>query len=837
MSYRKIHDLPSGFELNKEAGFWSVAVPEQTFNLLKNPGFEGATPLVPFTASGGSTFATDTTWRAFGKNSVLLTLLSAGVVTFTQSNSESILTPLKDYTFSFYYKGTAGKTVLVELVHSLGSTVIASKTLVATGKVERPSLTFNVPAGMLAAHNLLVKITNQSGATYAFNVDAFQLEPKGYLTTYIDGDVNGGSWQGVPYASFSVRGDTSPGGRIYDFKKDFGFSIMAYQGTGMPPMEHRTTDQIYLGGKVVQRTLAEERKIVLVGALESRTYDQLLVKIDAMNQTLAPATGSQTQLPLQLKFTPYAKSTQLGQELGTTVLYTGGMEGDTSNLSQARYALTFEEFVPVGFSETTEQYQALNIRSNPPSGNAFVKRANGEWNALPRIVSPASPVTARLIEGQDKAIYVASGTGTTYRVDKITYNPVTNSESVAQSWTGFNGPIYAMGVLPETGEILVTGNFTAPFNYTAILQGVGSTTAFYNLNGPGNAIYIDPAGYVWIGGDFTTPGTRLSVFSYAGVVIQNLIANASVRAIAAGPKTGQAYIGGDFFNVGPGATGATKLALIDILAAGAPSYSVVNGGVNGGNVYALAVGPDGTLYVGGSFTTDNNAGGPPFFPLLRVGKLVNNRLVPVGGGVGSTGQNLTSLAFDSAGNLYAAVANSYYFFEGIHWLPMEVVGLLTSLGQVLITSDNRQIVTYDTSAGFYYFAGITDIIVKGSAPSYPKIRIYGPTLAGNGTTLVHKVTNFTTGASIYLEYAMSYSEILTLDFTPRNIQITSNLFGSVKSKIVSSSQLAKFFLAPGRNENRVNRIVVLADNTPTLTTLSADITWRNTYLGIEGSVK
>jgi hypothetical protein len=700
-----------------------VAVPEETTNLIKNPGFEGSLPFTNTSSSAGSLATQDTTWRAFGIKSASVSLLNAGNFSFNLANTESIFTALKDYTWSFYYKGTAGKQLLLEVIHSLGSAVLASKTHIASGKVERPSLTFNVPASITTGHTITLKITNPNGSTYVFNVDAYQLEPKSYMTTYIDGDLTGGSWLGLPYNAFSVRAAESAGGRIYDFKRDFNFSVMEFSGAGLPPMEHQTTDQIYLGGKVVQRTQPLERPITLGGVVEGRNYDDLLGLVDKMSQALAPATGSQTQLPLKLKFTPYNGTTLLGQEVEATVLYVGGLEGNVTNLNQMRYALMFEEFVPVGFEGVTEQYSSLNTNTAPFAGNAFVKRAGGEWDRLPRAVTPASPVQIKLGEDNNKNIYVASGTGTTYRVDKIVYNPITKTESIAQSWTGFNGPIFGMAVLPESGDILVVGNFTLPFSYTTKLQAGGVTAAFVTLNAAAYAVYVDPAGpYVWLGGDFTTPSNRLAVFDQAATLLQGLQASARVRAIVGGPKTGQAYIGGEFFTIGPsGTTAAEKVGLVDFLAPGAPTYAGLSGGLLSGHVFALAIGPDGSLYAGGAFTTDVNTN-----PLLRVARLLAGRWVGVGGGVSTP---VTSMDFDSAGNLYVAVTNDYKVFDGTVWLQMEYVGsAITTLGQLFITSDNRQIITYDTSAGTPSFAGTTDITNLGSAPAYPRIRIYGPTL-------------------------------------------------------------------------------------------------------------
>jgi hypothetical protein len=187
---------------------------------------------------------------------------------------------------------------------------------------------------------------------------------------------------------------------------------------------------------------------------------------------------------------------------------------------------------------------------------------------LPRAVTPAAPVTIRLFEDNNKTIYVASGTGTTYRVDKISYNPITKTETIAQSWTGFNGPILAMAVLPDSGDILaVGGNFTAPFSLTlpgykpVVLRPLSLPLMLPLIQ----SIWNRP-GMCGSVATITTTGTRLGVWTQAGTFNTGLTASARVRAIVAGPKTGQAYIGGEFFTIGPGSTSAEKVGLVDFLA-------------------------------------------------------------------------------------------------------------------------------------------------------------------------------------------------------------------------------------------------------------------------------
>jgi len=74
-----------------------------------------------------------------------------------------------------------------------------------------------------------------------------------------------------------------------------------------------------------------------------------------------------------------------------------------------------------------------------------------------------------------------------------------------------------------------------------------------------------------------------------------------------------------------------------------PGWKTINGGMNG-PVFALAIAPDGTLYVGGSFTT---AGG---FTVNHVAKWSNTSWSPVETGMDDT---VLSLAVAPDGTLYA----------------------------------------------------------------------------------------------------------------------------------------------------------------------------------------
>jgi hypothetical protein len=863
MSFRKIQDHPAGFEQNKEKGFWSVVVPEETFNLFPDPSFEGANWQTPLSVSTGFATSTD---QAFGKRAPTVQSGTTPTLTYTYLNTDSIFTPNKVYTWGLTLKATLGETFQVQVIWSNGNTVLATLNLTAGGFKERYSLPFTVPGGILTSESVkfVVKKLVTNGFTYW--VDAYQLEQKAYPTSYCDGDQAGCQWLGEPQNSPSWRPANVPGGRVYEFKKDFNFAVMAAQGAGMPPMTHQTSDQPVRGGKAYIKTLPEERTIVIVGALEGRGEAEIEQKRDFMEQALTPKTGSNddtTPPLLKLRHTVFNKLTQKSKEVEATVIYNGGLEGDNQSIYQDRIALQFTEFLPVGFVETSENYQAMNVRSTLSTSNTFLKRITGEWVALPRGVSPTSGVAVALAEDTNRALWVASGSGTLYVVDKIKTNPISGEKIVnTTNGSNFNAPIYALAPLPGNDiGVLVGGAYNfGGIKYIGWATGVGNTlSSVITLNAAVRAIWIDPiTGKIWIGGDFTGAGTggasnRLIILNPDFSVYATLNSTKAVYAIAPGPKAGQAYIG----TIGGGGsingTAYNAVALVSVGGTG-PTVTVDDlGSLNAGNqivgdIYTLEVGPDGTLYAGGKF---GSIGTGPSVNAFSIAKFVSGHWQPIAGGLlNASFPNywVNSIAFDKYGNLYAGgtfdqsfgsevvLGSGYAMFDGSKWLPVEHIkqsGISTQkgLGQTIVTSDGRQVVSYESAANdFINFAGVNDILYSGSAPAYPKIKI---SLGVAGAARVYKIVNFSTKTEIYLNYSMTYQETLTLDFTPGNVDIVSNLFGSIKSKIVSSSKINSFRLQEGRNGAGQNRILLLCDSN----LLTADIYWKNTYWGVDGGAR
>jgi hypothetical protein len=185
-------------------------------------------------------------------------------------------------------------------------------------------------------------------------------------------------------------------------------------------------------------------------------------------------------------------------------------------------------------------------------------------------------------------------------------------------------------------------------------------TANPTTNGQIEAIEIGIDGIVYVGGDFTgmdgvvgrdyiasyNPRTDTWATVGAGSAVNDI-----VRAIAIAPN-GDVYIGGDFTNVGD--ANGDYVAYYDI--SGGAWASVAAGGT--GDVYALAFGFDGTLYIGGAFQNWGDANGD------RIVSWTGAAYVSLSTGLGGT---VRSLAVDLNGDIVVGGSFSTAFNYIARW--------------------------------------------------------------------------------------------------------------------------------------------------------------------------
>jgi len=265
--------------------------------------------------------------------------------------------------------------------------------------------------------------------------------------------------------------------------------------------------------------------------------------------------------------------------------------------------------------------------------------------------------------------------------------------------TGLNGNVYCMAEGPD-GKIYAGGNFTdaggvagadylarwnpATEKWEAVVSAISSSV---------NAMAFDANGDLYVGGFFTDLGSAagdyiVKITDINGTPTVNALGtgtNSYIRAIAIAPN-GDVYVGGNFTLAG-GVANTAKIAKWN-----GTAWSALSTGLNN-NVQTLAIAPNGDLYIGGAFT---NAA----YPYLC--KWNGTAFSPVGTNT-DIGAAVWSLAFGATGYLYVGGyftnaggnANADYIarWNGSSWSALgtganaNVYGITVNNGKVYIGGD------------------------------------------------------------------------------------------------------------------------------------------------------
>lgn len=180
--------------------------------------------------------------------------------------------------------------------------------------------------------------------------------------------------------------------------------------------------------------------------------------------------------------------------------------------------------------------------------------------------------------------------------------------------SGMNNSVFALamsplGILYAGGPFTMAGGKSA--SYVAQWDGVQWTALDSGVGDVVHALAIDKNGALYVGGDFMFAGSRCTdhiakwsngTWSYLGSSWDSQGVNGRVYALAVGPDN-SLYVGGEF-------TEAAGKAIKRIAKWDGVNWSSLGTGMTGPTNYTevnvLTFGPDGALYAGGCFT---NAGG------------------------------------------------------------------------------------------------------------------------------------------------------------------------------------------------------------------------------------
>lgn len=314
----------------------------------------------------------------------------------------------------------------------------------------------------------------------------------------------------------------------------------------------------------------------------------------------------------------------------------------------------------------------------------YVARWDGsQWHAL-NVGGPNAmngPVHA-LALGSDGSLYAGGAFNTAggAAANYIARWDGSQWHSLSSGIGGGNPPrVEALAFGPD-GSLYVAGDFTTAGGVAANRVARWDGTSWFpvgeGINRPvvgiGLSLAFGPTGALFAGGRFSMAGgivasniARWDGTAWYPLIFGNGINGNIVRALARG-SDGSLYVGGQFSTAG--SVPANHIARWD-----GTSWQALGSGLGISSnpvVYALTMGPDGSLYVGGSFPT---AGG---VTVNNVARWDGTTWHPLGSGMNNFVQDL---AIGMDGSLYAAgpfttagdvSANRIARWDGSTWHPL-----------------------------------------------------------------------------------------------------------------------------------------------------------------------
>ena len=135
-----------------------------------------------------------------------------------------------------------------------------------------------------------IRITQDGATALDANFDGIQVEEKSYYTWYCDGDQEGCEWLNLPHASSSRRlASSRAGGRVRDFKDDYGLGLDTFIGVGFAPQDIAVDEFAILDGGILNNIKAKTRSFTLQGTIIAASDNcELEPRRKALVDVLAP---------------------------------------------------------------------------------------------------------------------------------------------------------------------------------------------------------------------------------------------------------------------------------------------------------------------------------------------------------------------------------------------------------------------------------------------------------------------------------------------------------------------------------------------------------------------
>lgn len=609
-----------------------------------------------------------------------------------------------------------------------------------------------------------------------------------------------------------------------DIDTTYGTYTTGMVGFGMPPLTHNVYDQALTPGAILQNIKVQPRVLQLEIGCRGTTLAAYHSLRKLLVEACKPNYGG-TLTAVELRYDG------AGTKVKVYGYYDSGLQGQRGpgNKTPEMIALRFLCYDPWFYAMATTT-EALDENAPVANADGIMRRIDGTWANIStefdvRVYALGKDTSGGIYAGGD---FTDIGDANGDRI--IKWNPATEALSPLSTGIG-TGVVNAIISAPD-GGIYVGGAFTdiGDANGDRIVKWNGSAWSSLDTGIASGIVYalaVGQNGTLYAGGTFTNhvDGSGDYITSWNGTAWSSLGTgmNGDVNALTIGPN-GDLYATGSFTTAG-GVTvnGIAKWNGTTWAALGSGTGINIGAGNSG---KALMCMPDGSLYLGGSFTSIDGVAAN------YVAKWNGTTWEPLGSGLSSSCDALGLLAnglLIIGGSFTSANGNPEYrklaAWNGTAYSALAVYlpDTVSTLSDI-VTVGNDLYLCYDTT-GTAYASGQTTV-TNGTAAAYPTITIKR---VGGTTARVEYLKNETTDKVLYLDYSLLDGETLTLTFTPGAKAITSDFFGNVIGRsLLPNSDFAEWCLQPGAN---VISLYVYEAGSPTVT---ASMAFVAAYWSVDG---
>lgn len=808
-----------------------IVVPRLDYNYVLNPSAEDITSNVAGVGGGTVTFSINT--QKYGLRSYILeTSADNAGMTLTLSGFPS--------DFPAYVSMLIARTPPPAWDVSLDNSHYFEPRFLEKIDEEWSRYGVGIPADYATGSTTLY-IRQKGGGQGNFDIDGVHV---GYYegSTYIDGSQEGCAWLGAPHASASERsGDSRAGGVVKDFWEGYGFVPEKILEGGTAVENLNIDSYAFLPGGELNSSKIPPREFSITGFFLGNSKEELHEKVQALELELGLNTYPGQQ-PVRLRYSGARVQKEIsanyagGLEGDLPIYY-----NDNWSIEDEKWVRNYKfkmrasiQFIAIDpfWYEIGESVTTLVTNDSATFRNVAARlRSTGQWSNLgpPGTGGSASYSLINALAEDDTYIYMAG--------DPLNFDGIANADGIVRynkqtgaysaMGTGTAGTINAMVIGPN-GYVYVTGLF-------ASIGGVANTLniAYWDgsawnamgtgLNDEGVALAVGLDGKIYAGGLFTsaggvanTPGIAYWSGSAWVAMSTGMTGGTGVYAIAVSPITGYVTIGGSFTVVG--GQPADNIALWN-----GSAWSVYAEEPDD-IIHALAYSSSGILYAGGEFSSPGDAialwngsaweemGAGLAGGIVQVITIAPDGTVWVGGG------------FTSSGTL--SIQGRMARWNGSSWSNVDVnLGLISVFAILASKPDpiNPRVYNVWTGSGVIgtgTYAGSATASNGGTISAFPKIIL---ARSGGTSAAIRTLRNERTGRELLFNYSLLNGETLTIDLNPKARSITSSFFGPRMDAILANSDFSVWQLLPGSNQVTA---FVSETGSPTIT---AYLLYRDTY--------